>query len=165
MKRLEIPDAPLIIMALQDEIRRNRDARYDHRLHAVLLVARGHSCQEVGDLLGDPVRTVQSWVKTFLDDGLAGLEDDERSGRPSRLSDEHLDEIAAAVRLPPENFGLDSNLWHGKTLSAYIREFFGIEIGVRQCQRLFRQLGFRYRKPRPMIAGTSAEEKDIFKKN
>ena len=165
MKRLEIPDAPLIIMALQDEIRRNRDARYDHRLHAVLLVAKGNTCQEVSDLLGDPVRTVQSWVKAFLDDGLRGLMDDEHGGRPRRLSDEQLDEIELALRLPPENFGLSSNLWDGRTLSEYIGKFFDIEIGVRQCQRLFRQLGFRYRKPRPMIAGSSEDAKGEFKKN
>lgn len=165
MKRLEIPDAPLIIMALQDEIRRNRDARYDHRLHAVLLVAKGNTCQEVADLLGDPVRTVQSWVKAFLDDGLQGLMDEDRGGRPRRLSDEQLDEIKLALRLPPENFGLSSNLWDGRTLQEYIDKFFGIEIGVRQCQRLFRQLGFRYRKPRPMIVGSSSEDKGAFKKN
>lgn len=165
MKRLEIPDAPLIVMALQDEIRRNRDARYDHRLHAVLLVARGRSCQEVADLLGDPLRTIQAWVRAFLDDGLVGLEDDERGGRPRRLSDEQLDEISLALRLPPENFGLSNNLWDGRTLSEYINTFFGLEIGVRQCQRLFRQLGFRYRRPRPMIVGSSVEDKHAFKKN
>ena len=165
MKRLEIPDAPLIIMALQDEIRRNREARYDHRLHAVLLVAKGNTCQEVSDLLGDPLRTVQSWVKAFLDDGLSGLMDTDRGGRPRRLSDEQLKELELALRLPPENFGLTGNLWDGRTLSEYIGKFFDIEIGVRQCQRLFRQLGFRYRKPRPMIAGSSEDAKGEFKKN
>ncbi len=88
MKRLEMPDAKLMIMALQDEMRRNWDSRYDHRIHAVLLVARGHICQEVTDLLGDHVRTVQSCTEAFLDRGIEDLMADERQGRPRRLSDE-----------------------------------------------------------------------------
>ncbi len=100
-----------------------------------------------------------------MDDGLSGLEDDDRDGRPRRLSEEQLDEISLALRLPPENFGLNSNLWDGRTLASYITKFFDIDLGTRQCQRLFRELGFRYRKPRPMIAGLSDEVKDDFKKN
>jgi transposase len=107
---------------------------------------------------------VQSWVKAFLDDGLQGLMDEDRGGRPRRLSDEQLDEIKLALRLPPENFGLSSNLWDGRTLQEYIDKFFGIEIGVRQCQRLFRQLGFGT-EARPMIVGSSSEDKGAFKKN
>jgi transposase len=33
-----------------------------------------------------------------------------------------------------------------------LRQRYGIELGVRQCQRLFRQMGFRLRKPRPQVA-------------
>jgi transposase len=29
---------------------------------------------------------------------------------------------------------------------------YGIALGVRQCQRMFRQMGFRLRKPRPQVA-------------
>ena len=38
--------------------------------------------------------------------------------------------------------GLSGNLWDGKTFSVFMGEHFGIDLGVRQCQRLFRQLGF-----------------------
>ncbi len=41
MQRLTIPDSDNMILAIQDEIRRNDVSRYDHRLHAVLLVAQG----------------------------------------------------------------------------------------------------------------------------
>lgn len=164
MKNLTIPDAPLIIMGLQDEIHRNKDARYDHRLHAVLLVARGNSCKQVAEYLGDSLRTVQSWVNAFNKDGLEGLMEAEHSGRPARLTDDQMDLISAALRRSPIDFGLPGDIWDGKTLSAFIQERFQLTIGVRQCQRLFRELGFRYRKPRPMILGSSAEAKEDFKK-
>jgi transposase len=164
LKRLEIPDAPLIIMALQDEIRRNRDARYDHRLHSVLLVAKGHTCEEVADLLGDSTRTVQSWVNAFLKDGLYGLCDKDKSGRPKKLSEADMRSLREALRNSPDTYGLPGHLWEGKNLSQYILEEFGVEMGVRQCQRLFHELGFSYRKPRPMVFGTTLEEKEALKK-
>ena len=38
MKKLQIQDAEVMRLALQDEIMRSEESRYDHRLHGVLLV-------------------------------------------------------------------------------------------------------------------------------
>jgi hypothetical protein len=38
---LTVSDAENVILALQDEIRRSDESRYDHRLHGLLLVAQG----------------------------------------------------------------------------------------------------------------------------
>ena len=153
MKALSISGAQDVVLALQDEIRRSDQARYDHRLHALLLVAQGMSCRQAALYLGDSPRTVAYWVHRFEDEGLAGLADADRPGRPRRLNDDQLAEVAEAVRGSPLDYGLESGLWDGKTLSAYISKRFSVELGVRQCQRLFRQLGFRLRKPRPATAG------------
>jgi hypothetical protein len=58
MKALTISDKENMIMAIQDEIRRNDASRYDHRLHGVLLVAHGVTCPQVAQLLGDSHHTV-----------------------------------------------------------------------------------------------------------
>ena len=157
MKRLTIADAPAMILALQDEIRRSQEARYDHRLHGILLVAHGKSSAEVAQLLGDSPRTVQYWIRRFEAEGFSALVEDERSGRPVRLSTEQLQVIEAALRDPPTEVGPSKNLWDGKTLSAFIQQRFAVNLGVRQCQRLFRQLGFRLRTPRPVIARADVE--------
>jgi transposase len=164
MKRLKISDAPSMILALQDEIRRSKDARYDHRLHAVLLVANGKPCREVADLLGDSVRAVQNWVREFERDGFGALSEKERPGRPPRLNNDQIQEINKALHSTPEIYGLKGQIWDGKTLSEFISRQFGIQFGVRQCQRIFHQLGFRLRKPRSMVAGTKPETKKAFKK-
>lgn len=163
-KRLTIAESPQIVLALYDEIRRSEDARYDHRLHVVLLVAQGMTCSEVSHYLGDSVRSIQNWVNAFEKDGLAGLKDKTRPGRPSRLTNEQMEEIGIALRSSPEDYGLAGHLWDGNLLSEFILQKFGVKLKIRQCQRIFRQLGFRYRKPRPMIAGTDQSIKDAYKK-
>jgi transposase len=164
MKPLTISD-PDIILGLQDEIRRSEESRYDHRLHGVLLVAQGMTCPEVATLLGDAPRTVQYWVKRFEQDGLAGLAEKERPGRPASLTAEQVDEIGQALRQVPRAFDLGVNLWDGKTLSAFVKKRYRVPLGVRQCQRLFRQLGFRLRKPRPALAHADLQLQRRHKKN
>ena len=152
MKPRTITDASNMTLVLQDEIRRSEESRYDHRLHGVLLVAQGLTCPEAARLLGDSPRTVEYWIERFEDQGLSGLAEGDRPGRPARLTSAQLGEIERILRRTPRDAGLGVTLWDGKTLSAWVQREQGVELGVRQCQRLFRQLGFRLRKPRPAIA-------------
>jgi transposase len=165
MKPLTISDPALTVVGLQQEIQRSEDSRYDHRLHGVLLVAQGMTCPEVAGLLGDAPRTVEYWVRRFEEQGLAGLTEGERAGRPSRLSPVQVKAVDRVLRGKPTDAGMQANLWDGKTLAAWIEKQFEIRLGVRQCQRLFRQLGFRLRKPRPMIAKANPSLQKTHKKN
>lgn len=153
------------VLTLQQEIQRSEESRYDHRLHGVLLVAQGLTCPDVAHLLGDAPRTVEYWVHRFDRDGLGGLTEGERSGRPRRLSEKQMKEIDRVLRARPSDAGMRVNLWDGKTLSAWIEKTYGIELRVRQCQRLFRQLGFRLRKPRPVLARADPARQKAHKKN
>lgn len=164
MKPLTISDARTIVLGLQDEIRRSEESRYDHRLHGVLLVAQGMTCPAVGRLLGDGPQTVRDWVRRFEGKGLAGLADGERPGRPRRLSDRQLAAVKAVLRQTPASVGLTGNLWDGKTLSAFIKRRCDVSLGVRRCQALFKEFGFRFRKPRPLIARADPAVQASYKK-
>ena len=123
------------------------------------------TCPEVARLLGDAPRSLECWVRRFEQKGLAGLHEGERAGRPRRLSEQQLEEINAAVRQTPREAGLSGNLWDGKTLAVWIEQQYAITVGVRQCQHLSRQLGFRLRQPRPQIAGADEGRQKAYKKN
>jgi transposase len=164
MRPLFVSD-PTVILSLQDEIRRSSDARYDHRLHGLLLIAQGMSCPDVAAMLGDAPRTVQYWVHRFEVDGLQGLADHERPGRPTRLSTRQLAHLNRVLRDEPAAVGLVGAIWDGKTVAAYLEEQFAITLSVRQCQRLFRTLDFRLRQPRPVIAKADAAQHAVAKKN
>jgi len=153
------------VLSLQQEIQRSEESRYDHRLHGVLLVAQGMTCPEVARLLGDAPRSVEYWVHRYQRQGLGGLTEGERSGRPRRLSEKQMEEINRVLRHKPSDAGMRVNLWDGKTLSAWIEKSYGIELKVRQCQRLFRQLEFRLRKPRPVLARADPVRQKKHKKN
>src|SRR5439155_17072987 len=111
---LTVADSETIILALQDEIRRSEESRYDHRLHGLLLVAHGSTCPEVAALLGDAPRTVEYWIRRFEERGLAALREGDRSGRPGRLSAKHLRGSNTGVRRMPGGRGVRRNMWDGQ---------------------------------------------------
>ena len=110
MRPLQIADSPAIILGLQDEIRRSDESRYDHRLHGVLLVAQGVTCPEVARLLGDAPRSVEYWVRRFEKEGLRGLLEGERAGRPRRLSEKQMEAVDRVLRRPPLEVGFSGNI-------------------------------------------------------
>lgn len=152
MRKLQIRDADVMRIAIQQEIGRSEESRYDHRLHGLLLVANGQSCRGVAELFGEDATTVQRWVRRFEERGLEGLGDGEHPGRPRSLDERQWRQLQRDLRRDPEQFGHPQRLWDGRLLSAHLKKHYGIELRVRQCQRLFHQMGFRLRKPRPQVA-------------
>ena len=164
MRKLEVSDAGVMGIAIRQEIERNEEARYDHRLHGLLLVAKGMSARQAALWLDESERTVQRWVNRFEQVGFAGLHEGERPGRPRRLSTEQWQGVEDDLRRSPRDFGFEQTLWDGIVLTEHLRRRYRVELGVRQCQRLFRQMGFRLRKPRPVIAKADPAAQAAFKK-
>jgi len=152
MRKLQIEDAEVMRIAIQQEIGRSEESRYDHRLHGLLLVTAGQSCRQVAELFGEDGTTVQRWVRRFELGGLEALREGERPGRPRTLEGVQWRKLQSDLRKSPRDFGLAATLWDGPVLSEHLRRRYRVELGVRQCQRLFRRMGFRLRKPRPQIA-------------
>src|SRR4029077_72815 len=87
MKALQVANAQTMKIALQQEINRSDESRYDHRLHGVLLVCQGLSCYEVAELLGEHPTTLERWVHRFESRGFSGLREGQREGRPRRVDE------------------------------------------------------------------------------
>lgn len=152
MRSLQVEDTEIMTIAIQQEIRRSEEARYDHRLHGVLLVGQGLNCYEVADLLGQDPVTVERWVKQFNQRGFAGLQEGVRTGRPRSLTIQQWETLGEDLREAPRDLGYSQNLWDGKLLAHHLALHYHVNLGVRQCQRIFGQMEFRLRKPRPEIA-------------
>ena len=165
MRKLVVADAEIMQIAIRNEIARSEESRYDHRLHGVLLVSQGLDCYTVAQYLGEHPVTVQRWVGRFNQRGFAGLQEGERPGRPGRISELQWSELEQTLRHSPRDEGYTQSPWDGKLLAHHLKSRYGVVLGVRQCQRIFRQMGFRRRKPRPVIAKADPEQQRRYKKN
>jgi transposase len=140
-------DDPRVEFTLQDEIRRSKESRYNHRLHAILLIANGMKCSEVSSFLGDPERTVRRWIHRYNRYGFPGLMEIDHLGRPSSLKIEQIEKISSALQTKPDAAGFRAKAWNGKLVSEFIRQEFDIRLGIRQCQRFFLQYGSNLKGP------------------
>ena len=146
------------IMASSDE------SKYLFRVFAVNMVLSGTPASQVGASAGYTKAAVTGWVKTVDEKGFEALRPRQRPGRPSKLSEQQLKEIDAVIQTNPKDYGL--RVWDGPSLSCYIKSHYGVDISIRQCQRLFRNLGYSRIRPQPYPSkgNEGTEERNAFKK-
>lgn len=137
MRKLAVDNLELLRQTLQGECESSTRLRFLHRLHAVVLVGGGLSCYHVAKLLGDHPRTIERWVHKAKSNGIDGLCDNEKYGRPPKIDPILFDELKADYLQSPKVFGYDQERWSGKLFSLHINERHGVDLGIRQCQRLF----------------------------
>lgn len=168
MKILELKSSEKIHGQILEYFKNNEDARYIHRLHTILLKLdnKEHTCDSLGKLLGHSNRTVSSWInKVNSTCDISSLKSKKIPGRPAKINEEQLLEIKIVLQKPPEESGVSSNIWDGKSLSWYIENKYKIELKVRRCQMLFHELGFSLKRARPVVAKGDPIKKEAFKKN
>ena len=84
------------------------------------------------------------------------MREGERLGRPTTPDAKQWGALGRDLRRDPQVFGHTGHLWDGKLLSAHLRLRYGEMLSVRQCQKIFGQMGFRLRKPRPVWSKNSS---------
>ena len=141
------------------------DSKYHFRVFAVNMVLSGCSASQIGEMAGISKAAITGWVKTVDEQGFEALRTKQRPGRPGRLSDEQLSEIDTTLQSDPNEQGF--KVWDGSSLSAYIGKTYGINLSIRQCQRLFHTLGYSHIRPQPYPSKgyEDTEERTTFKKN
>ena len=140
------------------------DNKFVHRVSMVNLMLSGFSAKELAKYCGESERTLQSWLKKVDEQGWETLISKKQTGRPSRLSNQQVEEIRIAVQADPEQSGY--NVWDGPTLSDYIKNQYGIEYGVRASQYLLHRMGFSLIRPQvyPSLEQPDDEAREAFKK-
>ena len=103
--------------SLEAIVRRQRsEAREYRRARIVLLAADGQSKASIARLLGTNRLRVGEWIRRFEQQRLAGLVDQPRSGRPTRITALERHQVIATACLSPREFGVERNVWSHQAL-------------------------------------------------
>lgn len=142
----------------------SKESKYLFRVFAVNMVLSGTPASQVGASAGFTKAAVTGWVKTVDEQGFEALRPRQRAGRPSKLTEDQLKEIDLILQSDPKSQGF--KVWDGPSLSSYIKSKYNIDICVRQCQRIFRNLGYSRIRPQPYPSKgyEDTEERESFKK-
>jgi transposase len=86
------------------------------RARIVLLAAEGRTNTAIAGLVGVSRPTVISWRSRYEAAGIAGLHDEDRSGRPREI--DRLEVITATLTPPPKKYGITH--WSTRLLAAHL---------------------------------------------
>jgi transposase len=103
------------------------------RARIVLLAADGESNTAIADKVGVSRPTVIGWRDRYQAKGLAGLEDEPRSGRPRHI--DRASVIAVTLTPPPSRYGVTH--WSSRLLARHLK------IGDATVARAWREYGIQ----------------------
>ncbi len=140
------------------------DAKFLRKVTLVNLMLNGATASSLSPSCGETARTLSNWIAIVDEQGFEALRPKKQPGRPFRLTPSQKEIIKDALLLPPEESGY--TVWDGPSLSDYISKRFHVTLGVRQCQRLFHELGFSLIRPQSFPSKDHEEDprRDEFKK-
>jgi transposase len=132
------------------------------RLLALAHFKEGRSRTQIAKYLKVSRTSVNRWVSVFLQDGLAGLQEKPRSGRPALLTDEQRIQLSEYIN-EQANSPTGGRLI-GSDIHAYIVEHFDKHYHPDSIYSLLKHMGFSWITSRSKHPKQSQKIQDDFKK-
>ncbi len=125
---------------------------------SILMVSDGRLQKDVSEMLGIPLRTLESWIKGYRNSGTSALVKGPYPGAKPRLSPEQKNELAEIIKAGPEQAGFETGVWTGVVVKSLVKARFGVDYGVPQVRRILRKIGMSLQLPRHPSSKADPEE-------
>jgi transposase len=119
----------------------------------ILLAAeQGLKAPQIACIVRESEATVLRWLKRYRAEGIEGLHDAPRPGRPAQITEAYKAELLAAVRRRPRSLGLPFSLWTLQRLVDSLAERTGIRVSNETVRRALKQAGIALSRPQHKIS-------------
>ena len=148
---------------LDKAARAERDGRVRTRILAIRYMRKGHSARKAAGVFPISDTQLRMWVGRYDAEGLEGLRDRPRSGRPPILDPELDEAFTERVRTgPSESEGLAA--YRGEDVRRLLKGEFGSDYSISGTYFLLHRLGFSSLVPRPVHPKADPAAQAVFKK-
>lgn len=144
-----------------------KEARYFKRYQSLYLYLSGKKCDEVASIVGLSKISVSRINQVYKKEGLAGIPDKPREGRPRKLTQEQEAKIKELIldKVPSEvGFPAEFN-WTAGLVAKYIKHEYGLDYTIRGITGIFERLGLSYTRPTYVLAKADKEKQEQFIKD
>lgn len=118
------------------------------RAMALRLLQYGHGPEAVAEMLLVTASTIYQWHHRWVAEGLDGLVDRPKSGRPRKANEKYCELLAEALETDPGSFGYAFTVWTSDRLRAHLEQLTGISLSLGRFSILMAELGYVYRRPK-----------------
>jgi transposase len=165
MKSLTVHHSSVTKSSLLEMAQQDPETWLGIRIAAGLLALKGWTSTQIAELFDVSRWTAVQWIQRLNEQGIEGLEEKPRPGRPVRMNREIQTQLELALTSSPRDKGLSRNRWDGVAVIEYLEREHGIHLKVRQAQRWMRRLGFSLHRPVYRYAQATSEGVEEFCKS
>ena len=156
---LEIPELTAAeAEALDTLYRATRDVRLRTRAQIVLLAAEQRlAAPAIAAIVREHEETVRRWLKRWLAEGLAGLNDRPMPARTAKITAAYRERLLAAVRQRPRTLGQPYSLWTLRRLADYLAEQTGLRLSYETVRVALKAADIVLSRPQHTISSPDPE--------
>jgi transposase len=129
MRTLKLQFADSALPTLDTFIKQTKEARLFRRGQAVREVVKGQRIQSASETLNFTYSALRKWVHRFAQEGIAGLVDRPRPGRPAKVTCELEKHLHRLVDQDPLDHGSLHSQWSCRDLAAVLAQQTGVQLG------------------------------------
>lgn len=128
------------------------------RATAIHLLHLGHTPEAVATMLAVGTSTIWTWHRRWRRDGVAGLANRTRSGRPLKATEAYLHQLDEIIEQDPRQLGLSFALWTINRLRLYLAEQTGIRLSYTRFRALLAKRQYVWREPKHDLSALQDKE-------
>ena len=141
------------------------DKKPTMRLIAAIAYKNGVTQSELAAWFDVERKTIYNWLSRFEEGDIeSAITDDPRAGRPRKLSDDQLSELATILQNPPTAAGYDAPAWTTDLVRTLIRDQFEIDYSPPSCRRLMADAGLQHLPAREAVDAVGHEDPEAFER-
>ena len=144
--------------------RRERDGRVSARLLALANALDGLPREDAARLAGMTGQTLGDWVHRYNAEGIDGLRDRPRAGRPCALDEGRQAALKALILKGPKLERDGCVAWRLRDLCKLVERRFGVTYSETGLLRLVKSLDLSWQKARPVHPEADRQAQERFKK-
>ncbi len=104
--------------------------------------------EKVAEMVMSKANTIWTWHRRYRQDGVAGLQDQPRSGRPRKGTQMYCRLLAQALDTEPATYGYSFTVWTAERLRDHLEKETGIRLSIGRFTMLLEREGYVYRRPK-----------------
>lgn len=146
------------LLQIEQIIKTSKNSRLVKRATGIRMLHFGHNSYEIGQVLSVSAPTVYSWFHRWKAEGLQGLENRPKSGRPAVADAAYLKVVEDTLGQDPGELGYDFTLWTIQRLNQHVSQMTGKQLSDERLRLILLARGWVYRRPKEDLGALQDKE-------
>ena len=139
-------------LEIENLYRKGPNSRVRKRAQAIRLSTKGYTIPQISEILGCNQQSIHNWFNCFETDGLDGLYDKPRKGRPIVATAEYRSRLVNAIKTNPRQMGYPFTVWTITRIRAHMARELKILLSESRVRQIMKEEGLVFKRPKHTLS-------------